>query len=378
MRNWNQEIHTANRERIDKMTSKLRRSLQQLQLINEVRQIPQTRYQGSKLKLLPWIWDHIADLSFSSALDAFGGTGSVSFLLKSKGKRVTYNDILKSNFTIGKALIENRSVTLWPKDCPDLTIRVPGRQYDNFVRRTFKDIYFTDEENEWIDITTQNITALENEYQRALAFYALFQASIIKRPYNLFHRANLYMRTSDVERGFGNKVTWDKPFDEHFRNFLGAGSHAVFDSGLECRTENRDVFELGTDHELVYIDPPYMNKNGLGPDYFDFYHFLEGLVQYQAWPERIDQGKKHLPLKAEGKSVWLDKNRVHKAFDDLFAKFSKSILVVSYRNDGVPTAQELHDILKRHKSHIKSFSNKPYKYVLSSNGESHESLLVGI
>ena len=56
------------------------------------RPFPPTRYQGSKRKLLGWIWEHVRDLPFGTALDAFGGTGSVSYLFKQNGKRVTYND----------------------------------------------------------------------------------------------------------------------------------------------------------------------------------------------------------------------------------------------------------------------------------------------
>jgi hypothetical protein len=52
-----------------------------------------------------------------------------------------------------------------------------------------------------------NIGELNNEYKRAIAYSALCQACLAKRPYNLFHRANLYMRTQDVERSFGNKTT---------------------------------------------------------------------------------------------------------------------------------------------------------------------------
>lgn len=37
-------------------------------------QFPSTRYQGSKLKLVEWIWQSMKHLDFESALDAFGGT----------------------------------------------------------------------------------------------------------------------------------------------------------------------------------------------------------------------------------------------------------------------------------------------------------------
>ncbi len=70
--------------------------------------IPSTRYQGSKAKIIPWIWNLIQDLSFDTALDAFGGTGVVSYWLKHQGKQITYNDTLAFNYQIGLALIENR------------------------------------------------------------------------------------------------------------------------------------------------------------------------------------------------------------------------------------------------------------------------------
>jgi len=74
--------------------------------------IPTTRYQGSKAKLVDWIWENIKDLNFLSALDVFGGTGVVGYYLKQKGKQVFYNDHLKSNYYMGKALIENNTVRL--------------------------------------------------------------------------------------------------------------------------------------------------------------------------------------------------------------------------------------------------------------------------
>jgi hypothetical protein len=62
---------------------------------------------------------------------------------------------------------------------------------------------------------------IDNKYKQALAYYALFQPSIIKRPYNLIYsiEKNLYVRNADVERSFGNKTTWDALFDFYFKKF---------------------------------------------------------------------------------------------------------------------------------------------------------------
>ncbi|MCC7353873.1 MAG: DNA adenine methylase, partial [Anaerolineae bacterium] len=171
-----------------------------------VAQFPSTRYQGSKVKLADWIWEQIAGLDFTTCLDAFGGTGAVAYRLKEAGKAVTYNDLLRFNYYFGLALVENSRVRLSPEEVNWLLAPHAELTYPHFVQDTFSDIYFTDDENAWIDRTITNIRQLRDPYKFALAFFALCQACIIKRPYNLFHRRNLYIRFAEVERTFGNKT----------------------------------------------------------------------------------------------------------------------------------------------------------------------------
>jgi len=336
---------------------------------------PSTRYQGSKLKLLPWIMGAVSELSFDTALDAFGGTASVSYAMKSIGKTVTYNDYLRFNQNIGFALVENQQMRVHDATLAELFARHPRREYDSFVSRTFTGVYFTDEENEWIDTVAQNIRHVPDRFERALAYYALYQACISKRPYNLFHRANLYMRTAKVDRGFGNKTTWDKPFEDHFLSFIAEANRAVFDSGTACRAVCEDALSLPLGFDLVYIDTPYFNSNGVGVDYHDFYHFLEGLTDYDSWAARIDQRKKHRPLLPRP-SAWSNPKKCRQGFADLFDKFRDSILVVSYRSDGIPSEDQFVDLLRSTKRRVRVLHYGEYKYVLSTNTASKEILLI--
>ncbi|MBI4654561.1 MAG: DNA adenine methylase [Nitrospirae bacterium] len=296
-------------------------------------------------------------------------------MLKEKGKKVTYNDILKFNWYISLALIENDSVKLTERDVDFLLAMHSGIKYPTFVYDTFKDIYFTDDENRWIDMVVTNVDLLDNIYKKALAYFALSQSCIIKRPFNLFHRKNLYLRFSDVERNFGNKATWDTPFEIHFRKFVDEANQAVFSNAQQNRALNLDVFAIEGEFDLVYIDTPYISKTGVGVDYFSFYHFLEGLVNYSKWAEIIDYRTKHRKLKGNG-SIWINKNQIHSAFDQLFKKFQNSILVVSYRADGIPSIEEILILLKKYKENVKELKRKNYKYVLSTN-HSEEVLLIG-
>lgn len=340
------------------------------------RNLPTTRYQGSKSKIVEWIWENIKDIEFESVLDAFGGTGVVGYFLKMEGKQVFYNDILKSNWYIGTTLIENDDTRLTDDEIDFLLHPHLDIDYPTFIQDTFSDIYYTDEENRWLDMIIQNIESeLDDFYKKALAYYALFQSCIIKRPYNLFHRKNLYMRTSDVKRSFGNKATWDTPFEKHFLNFVNEANRCVFSNGKHNKSLNLDVFDVEGDFDLVYIDTPYISESGVGVDYLDFYHFIEGIVNYPNWKDMIDYQSKHRKIKHE-KSVWCDKNKINAAFDQLFKKFQDTTIVVSYRSDGIPSIEELARLLKRYKNTIKEVRYGEYKYVLSNNN-SDECLLIG-
>ena len=181
-------------------------------------------------------------------------------------------------------------------------------KYKYYVYETFNDIYFTDEENLWIDMVVNNIKHLRNKYKKALAYYGLFQSCIIKRPYNLFHRKNLYMRLNNVKRNFGNKTTWDTPFENHFKQFIHEANNAIFSNGRNNTSLNMDVFDINGHYDLIYIDTPYISNKGVGVDYYGFYHFLEGLVQYDKWNEIIDNNSKHKRLK-NVYSIWTDKKK---------------------------------------------------------------------
>ena len=83
--------------------------------------IPTTRYQGSKRKILLWIYECMRGYEFHTVLDAFGGSGMVSCLLKRMGKRVTYNDLFRFNQMIGQSVACRRFLI---ERCPDLVIGI--------------------------------------------------------------------------------------------------------------------------------------------------------------------------------------------------------------------------------------------------------------
>lgn len=327
---------------------------------------PSTRYQGSKAKFVDWIWHEISNVPFHTVLDAFGGTGSVAYKLKDNGKSVTYNDILPFNSIIGKAIIENTSILLSDSDIDFILAEHPHVEYPTFIADNFKDIYYTDEENHWLDVVRYNISTIEDEYKRAIAWFALFQSCIIKRPYNLFHRKNLYVRLMDVKRSFGNKKTWDTPFDIHFRAFVEEANNAVFDNGTDCHVLSMDALNIENKYDLVYIDTPYINEKGVGVDYADFYHFLNGLVYYDNWSNLIDYNSKHRRFKREY-NIWADKDNILTGFSQLIERFQSSVMVFSYRSNGIPSIESLIGLLEKYGRHNELRYSRDIKYALSDS-----------
>lgn len=356
--------------------------------IDNINNIPTTRYQGSKRKILPWIYDCVKDVEFNTVLDAFGGSGMVSYLFKHMGKRVTYNDLFHFNYIIGKSIIENNKVKLTETDVEYLTNANPISK--GFIADTFKNIYFLDEENNWLDMVINRIERFSDYYsgpqlcyKKTIAYNALFQSCLAKRPYNLFHRKNLDMRTRDVERGFGNKTTWDKPFPDHFRTYVKEINQSVFESDVKCKAICKDVFAIKTNYyDLVYLDPPYLKKESSNEssDYLGCYHFLEGIANYYEWGNLIDKDSVNKRIKREYAPNYFNPTDAYATFERLIKKFRKSVIVLSYRYGGIPTIDELSNIMLKYKAHLDVY-DKHYKYALNKQNENvafnREYLLIG-
>ena len=183
------------------------------------------------------------------------------------------------------------------------------------------------------------------------------------------------MRLANVNRGFGNKASWDRSFIEHFNTFAQEANHAVIDSGGQCKSSCEDVFSLKSQYDLVYIDPPYINRSGVGVDYRDFYHFLEGMVRRNDWSTMIDIKSKHRRLVRQ-KNDWCDPDLIHQQFQRLFEHFQDSILVVSYRSEGIPTIDGLVSLLEKVKRRVCILEGENYQYALSTNRRNKEVLLI--
>lgn len=304
---------------------------------------PATRYYGSKRKLLPWIYDHIRGLQFDTVLDALGGTASVSLLFKAMRKNVSYHDGFKFNQDVGRTLLSN-SVALSRADLLDFLRKIVPRH--GFIAEKFAGVYYTDKENSWLDGFAQKLQNDPTPKKKAsLLRYLLYQACLKKRPFNLFHRANLHLRTKrNVYRSFGNHTTWERSFQHHILQAYDELS-PIFPTPTESTIlPSGNVDRLKPGYDLVYIDPPYINTVSRynRDDYWRRYHFLEGLADYEKWEARIDPtsdiGLLRQPL---WMSDWSSKATFPDRLFSLIETHRKSLVVLSYVTNAHPQEAEI-------------------------------------
>lgn len=305
----------------------------------QVSKYPQTRFMGSKQKLLTEIWAQASRFEFKTVLDLFSGSGVVGYMFKSYGKKVISNDYLHMSAAFSKAMIENNRTILSSEDVSFL-LTDHGDQ-DSFVQSTFKGLYFSDADNALIDIIRANIDALSDEYKKAIAKTALIRACMKKRPRGLFtYTGNRY---DDGRRDL--KLT----LEEQFRNNVALVNGAVFDNGMDNLSLNQDSLTVSEKADLVYIDPPYFTPAS-DNEYVRRYHFVEGLARNWQGVE-IQQNTSTKKFK-NYPTPFSTKDGAYQALDRLFEMHRNSILIISYSSNSLPSKDDMVSLLQKYKSNV--------------------------
>ncbi len=213
----------------------------------QVKKYPSTRFMGSKQSLLNHIWNVASQFEFETALDIFSGSGVVGYMFKAFDKQVISNDYMAMSAAFAEAMIANNTETL-NRDEVDFLMS-PSAKTDNFVTRTFRGLYFADEENTFIDQTRANIKELKNKTRRAMAMSALMRACLKKRPRGIF--------TYTGHRYDDGRKDLRLSLKEHFLKAVKSANQAVFDNSKKNRARRGDAMTIRLKPDLVYIDPPY-------------------------------------------------------------------------------------------------------------------------
>lgn len=318
-----------------------------------LRQYPRLRFMGSKYKLAPRLSEIFNALPEGPAVDAFSGSGVVAYTLKLSGRSVLANDHLAFTSRIASALVANDVETLSDDDLLDLCSgNADGR---SFIATTFKGLYFPLRDHKFLDAVWSHLEAM-SEAKQDLVIAALCLAAARKQPRGVF--------TFTTPRYDDGRRHLRMSLKELFIEAVAELNAAVFEGEQLCSAVSEDVFDLPRDEfALAYFDPPYAPPRD-DTCYIKRYHFLEGLATYWRGQEIMWETQTRKLRKRF--TPFSYKRTAPEALDRLFGHFRGAKLVVSYGSNAALTAQDLEELLSRHRRSVERIEI-PHRYAFGTH-----------
>lgn len=309
---------------------------------------PTINYIGNKEKIVDWI-SSLLPTDANTFLDVFAGGCSVAYMAKKKGLQVFANDIMKINFNIAKALIENSNETLTKQDV-DLIFQ--GDPVKGFMTENYTDYYYFEEECMQLDQYRDNIEKLSTQFKKSLALILMRRAMIRKMPYSRFTiKWDKVKQLRDEDFSYQHykrrRHYHNQSFRFHFENNLKEYNEAVFDNGKKNKAYNLDVYEAISKikADIIYMDPPYA---GTMNDYFGFYGLLDSYITRT--------------IEEPFNNNFIDKNTILEQFDNLFRGLKKyKYWMLSYNSRSKPSKDELIKLLYKYTDNV-TVHEMPYAY----------------
>lgn len=273
------------------------------------------RYLGSKYKLLDFINETIEENcgEFESFFDVFGGTGVVSNYFYEKGKKIYINDMLKSNYCVYRAFLENEKFS-------EKKIEKIIREYnnienieDNYFSKTYKNTYFSENDCKKIgyireDIDNKYADNKINEREKYILITSLLYS--MDKIANTVGHYDAYRKKQNLQDNF-EMFALDIDKNQNIKNEI----------------YNMDSNELvkKVKADIAYIDPPYNSRQ-----YGDAYHLLENVAEWKK-PKVYGVAKKM--DRSNIKSNYCT-NKASSTFKDLIEHCNCKYIIVSYNNMG--------------------------------------------
>lgn len=306
---------------------------------------PKVNYIGNKQKLSSWICDQFPK-DAETLFDAFSGGSSLSYEAKFRGLEVYSNDILKINYHIANALIQNNSITLSNEDIDSIFY---GEPFEGFMFHNYSEVYFFPQECKELDLYRSNIEKLDSQYKKSLAYSLMRRTMIRKMPYSRFtinweKIVQLRDENYSYEKYKRKRAYHNKSFKYHFLHNVDEYNNAVFNNSKNNIAYNDDVFNLleKVRADIIYLDPPYA---GTMNNYFGFYGLVDNYIN----------SIETKPFE----NNFIDKKSIGKLFDKLFSKLSNfKYWYLSYNNSSLPNKKEILYLLNKYSDNVEVIERK--------------------
>ena len=228
------------------------------------------KYTGSKLKIIPYILDTIADLNCNSVLDAFSGTTRVSQAFAQQGFTTTSNDL-----------------SVWSEVFA--TCYLLADKDDEFYQKHLNHLNNLQGKRGWF---TKHYGGEENGAKRPFQVHNTIKLDAIREEIdnlNLEWNDKCVLLTSlinaldSVDNTIGHYAAYLSEWSPRSYNTMVLKLPQRVKGATNCSVYRKDVFDAVKEyHDLVYLDPPYGSNNEKMPPsrvrYSAYYHIWKTVI----------------------------------------------------------------------------------------------------
>ncbi len=311
-------------------------------------QIPKTqgiKYAGSKLKILPYIFDIVAELDVKNILDGFSGSTRVSQAFAKLGFDTTSNDISVWSETFAKCFLLN---TRKPEYYAEIINHLNSlKGFDGWFTEHYGGE--TDSTKRPFQVkNTRKLDAVRDEIDR-------LNLDEIEKAVAL---TSLILALDSVDSTLGHYAAYLREWSPRSHKHLTLKLPDLFVNQANNRVIKGDIFETVNKNEfdLAYFDPPYGSNNEKMPPsrvrYAAYYHIWTTVISNDK-PEIFGKANRREDTRDTVSASVFEEFR--KDEDDSFIamnaikkliRATKSrYILLSYSSGGRATKEELYAIL---------------------------------
>lgn len=230
------------------------------------------KYAGSKLKILPYIFDMISEIKVDNVLDGFSGSTRVSQALAQAGFQTTSSDISVWSETLASAYLLNTNKPAEYKQLIDHLNSIQG--YEGWFSAHYGGTLENTEKRPFQLKNTKKLDAIREEIDR-LNLDAVTKSVAL---------TSLILALDAVDSTLGHYAAYLADWSPRSHNDIHLKVPMLFQNKRENTVLRGDIFDTvkGRTYDLAYFDPPYGSNNEKMPPsrvrYNSYYHIWTSVI----------------------------------------------------------------------------------------------------
>jgi len=304
------------------------------------------KYAGSKLKILPYILDMVAELPVRKVLDGFSGSTRVSQAFAKLGFDTTSSDCSEWSKTLATAYLLNKEQPKYYVELLDYLNSVKG--YEGWFSEHYGGTLDNKEKRPFQLKNTKKLDGIRD------AIDTLDLDEVTKS----VALTSLILALDSVDSTLGHYVAYLADWSPRSHNDLVLKIPKLFVSTGENNVIQGDIFDTVQQNsfDLAYFDPPYGSNNDKMPPsrvrYNSYYHLWKTVILNDK-PQLFGKANRREDSRDDVAASVFEEFRkdndgrfiAMKAIQKLLEETNAQYILLSYSSGGRATKEELFEIL---------------------------------